>query len=99
MFLKNLLNKDELLKFFLFIFSSLLVLFDSFQFLSLKKFFDFTLQRGVFFLKLIYLLFVLRRCCKFDFFNVFNFDKMRRKGLRPAGIEATPAAPPALPHV
>ncbi len=33
------------------------------------------------------------------FFNVFNFDKMRRKGLRPAGIEATPAAPPALPHV
>ncbi|MFO1451768.1 MAG: hypothetical protein U1F61_26635 [Opitutaceae bacterium] len=25
------------------------------------------------------------------FFNVFNFDKMRRKGLRPLGGEATPA--------
>jgi hypothetical protein len=27
------------------------------------------------------------------FFNMFNFDKMRRKGLRPEG---TPAEPPAL---
>jgi hypothetical protein len=29
------------------------------------------------------------------FFNLFNFDKMRRKGMRP--IEAVPVLPPALP--
>src|SRR5262245_31466632 len=34
------------------------------------------------------------------FFNMFNFDKMRRKGLRPEGLTPTPAhpvAPPVLP--
>lgn len=30
------------------------------------------------------------------FFNLFNFDKMRKKGLRPEG-ELTPVLPPALP--
>jgi hypothetical protein len=31
------------------------------------------------------------------FFNVFNFDKMRRKGSRPEPVVAAPAVPPVLP--
>jgi hypothetical protein len=36
------------------------------------------------------------------FFNLFNFDKMRRKGLRPETPAAAPiphATPPPLPHM
>src|SRR3954471_20396244 len=33
------------------------------------------------------------------FFNMFNFDKMRRKGARPEyPVAALPAVPPPLPH-